>query len=369
MSIKSKLLPAARVPGDALNEGGMAVPSALADCVSISPLPLLLCDPQGRVLLANEALRAALGGRLESLAALPPDLAELIGWPARMPARGESRRREGWVPLEEAALMRAIELNGVSIDFNKQAFNWGRLAAHDLAAVKRLATPAQVVEIKRQPNLNEVIEKRIAFLTDYQNADYAMSYKAFVDQVKAAEEKVVAGAPLRLTEAVAKYLFKLMAYKDEYEVARLYTDGRFQKKIADMFEGDYQVHFHLAPPMFAKKDAKGHLVKEHYGPWMMKAFGLLAKMKFLRGTAIDPFGRTEERRTERRLPVEYRETISRLLSSLNADNLAKAVAIASIPEDIRGYGHVKERYLASAKQKEAALLAEFQTREVKRSAA
>ena len=226
-----------------------------------------------------------------------------------------------------------------------------------------------MVEIKRQPNLNEVIEKRIAFLTDYQNADYAMSYKAFVDQVKAAEEKVVAGAPLRLTEAVAKYLFKLMAYKDEYEVARLYTDGRFQKKIADMFEGDYQVHFHLAPPMFAKKDAKGHLVKEHYGPWMMKAFGLLAKMKFLRGTAIDPFGRTEERRTERRLPVEYRETISRLLSSLNADNLAKAVAIASIPEDIRGYGHVKERYLASAKQKEAALLAEFQTREVKRSAA
>jgi len=121
--------------------------------------------------------------------------------------------------------------------------------------------------------------------------------------------------------------------------------------------------------MFAKKDGKGHLVKEHYGPWMMKAFGLLAKMKFLRGTAIDPFGRTEERRTERRLPVEYRETISRLLSSLNADNLAKAVAIASIPEDIRGYGHVKERYLASAKQKEAALLAEFQTREVKRSAA
>ncbi|GGX37788.1 indolepyruvate ferredoxin oxidoreductase family protein [Undibacterium squillarum] len=277
--------------------------------------------------------------------------------------------QKGWVPLEEAALMRAIELNGVSIDFNKQAFNWGRLAAHDLAAVKRLATPAQVVEIKRQPNLNEVIEKRIAFLTDYQNADYAASYKAFVDQVKTAEEKVVAGAPLRLTEAVAKYLFKLMAYKDEYEVARLYTDGRFQKKIADMFEGDYQVHFHLAPPMFAKKDAKGHLVKEHYGPWMMKAFGLLAKMKFLRGTAIDPFGRTEERRTERRLPVEYRETISRLLSSLNADNLAKAVAIASIPEDIRGYGHVKERYLASAKQKEAALLAEFQMREVKRSAA
>ena len=267
--------------------------------------------------------------------------------------------QKGWVPLEEVALMRAIELNGVSIDFNKQAFNWGRLAAHDLAAVKRLATPAQVVEIKRQPTLNEVIEKRLAFLTDYQNADYAAMYKNFVEQVKAAEEKVVAGAPLRLTEAVAKYLFKLMAYKDEYEVARLYTDGKFQKKVADMFEGDYQIHFHLAPPMFAKRDAKGNLLKKQYGPWMMKMFGLLATMKSLRGTKLDVFGYTEERRTERELPVAYRQTIMQLLPLLNADNLAKAVAIAAIPEDIRGYGHVKERHLAAAKNKEAGLLAEF----------
>ncbi|MFZ4528858.1 MAG: indolepyruvate ferredoxin oxidoreductase family protein, partial [Undibacterium curvum] len=267
--------------------------------------------------------------------------------------------QKGWVPLEEVALMRAIELNGVSIDFNKQAFNWGRLAAHDLAAVKRLATPAQVVEIKRQPTLNEVIEKRLAFLTDYQNADYAAMYKNFVEQVKAAEEKVVAGAPLRLTEAVAKYLFKLMAYKDEYEVARLYTDGKFQKKVADMFEGDYQLNFHLAPPMFAKRDAKGNLLKKQYGPWMMKMFGLLATMKSLRGTKLDVFGYTEERRTERELPVAYRQTIMQLLPLLNADNLAKAVAIAAIPEDIRGYGHVKERHLAAAKNKEAGLLAEF----------
>ncbi|MBC3932137.1 indolepyruvate ferredoxin oxidoreductase family protein [Undibacterium curvum] len=267
--------------------------------------------------------------------------------------------QKGWVPLEEVALMRAIELNGVSIDFNKQAFNWGRLAAHDLAAVKRLATPTQVVEIKRQPTLNEVIEKRLAFLTDYQNADYAAMYKNFVEQVKAAEEKVVAGAPLRLTEAVAKYLFKLMAYKDEYEVARLYTDGKFQKKVADMFEGDYQLNFHLAPPMFAKRDAKGNLLKKQYGPWMMKMFGLLATMKSLRGTKLDVFGYTEERRTERELPVAYRQTIMQLLPLLNADNLAKAVAIAAIPEDIRGYGHVKERHLAAAKNKEAGLLAEF----------
>jgi len=269
--------------------------------------------------------------------------------------------QKGWVPLEGVALMRAIELNAVSIDFNKQAFNWGRLAAHDLAAVKRLVTPAQVVELKRAPSLEDTINKRITFLTDYQNVSYAQQYADFVAQVKAAETKVAEGKPLRLTEAVAKYLFKLMAYKDEYEVARLYTDGKFQKKIADMFEGDYEINFHLAPPLFAKRDAKGHLVKQQFGPWMMKAFGLLASMKSLRGGALDIFGYTEERRTERALPVEYKQTISKLLPMLNADNLAKAVAVASIPEDIRGYGHVKERHLAAAKTKEANLIAEFNT--------
>ena len=269
--------------------------------------------------------------------------------------------QKGWVPLELAALTRAIELNAVSIDFNKQAFNWGRLAAHDLVAVKRLITPAQIVELKRAPNLEDTINHRIAFLTDYQNVSYAQQYANFVAQVKAAETAVADGKPLRLTEAVAKYLFKLMAYKDEYEVARLYTNGKFQKKIADMFEGDYAINFHLAPPLFAKRDQQGHLIKQQFGPWMMKAFGILASMKSLRGTALDIFGYTEERRMERALPVEYKQTISKLLPLLNADNLAKAVAIASIPEDIRGYGHVKERHLVAAKNKEATLIAEFNT--------
>ena len=269
--------------------------------------------------------------------------------------------QKGWVPLELAALTRAIELNAVSIDFNKQAFNWGRLAAHDLVAVKRLITPAQIVELKRAPNLEDTINHRIAFLTDYQNVSYAQQYANFVAQVKAAETAVADGKPLRLTEAVAKYLFKLMAYKDEYEVARLYTNGKFQKKIADMFEGDYAINFHLAPPLFAKRDQQGHLIKQQFGPWMMKAFGILASMKSLRGSALDIFGYTEERRMERALPVEYKQTISKLLPQLNADNLAKAVAIASIPEDIRGYGHVKERHLVAAKNKEATLIAEFNT--------
>jgi len=276
--------------------------------------------------------------------------------------------QKGWVPLSEAALMRAIELNGVQIDFNKQAFNWGRVAANDLAAVQRLTTPATVIELKRAPSLDDTIAKRVAFLTDYQNAAYAQTYSDFVAQVKAAESKVVEGKSLRLTEAVAKYLFKLMAYKDEYEVARLYTDGKFQKKIADMFEGDYAINFHLAPPLFAKRDDKGHLIKQQFGPWMMKAFGLLASFKSLRGGTFDIFGYTEERRMERALPVEYKQTISQLLAQLNADNLATLVAIASIPEDIRGYGHVKERHFKAAKEKEAKLLAEFKMTKAKQAA-
>jgi indolepyruvate ferredoxin oxidoreductase len=162
-----------------------------------------------------------------------------------------------------------------------------------------------------------------------------------------------------LGEAAARYLYKLMAYKDEYEVARLYTDGAFQQKIAGMFEGDIKLKFHLAPPLLAKHDSKGQLIKQEFGPWMMKAFGVLAKLKGLRGTALDIFGYTAERKMERALIGEYRRTVSALLPKLTADNLAQAVAIASIPEDIRGYGHVKERHFKAAKQKEAALVAAF----------
>jgi indolepyruvate ferredoxin oxidoreductase len=158
---------------------------------------------------------------------------------------------------------------------------------------------------------------------------------------------------------VAKYLFKLMAYKDEYEVARLHAETGFQAKIDGMFEGDYKLKFHLAPPLLAKRDANGHLIKQEFGPWMMKAFGMLAKMKFLRGTALDVFGYTEERRTERALIAQYKATIDSLLPKLKVDNLALAAAIAAIPENIRGFGHVKEKHLKAAKAKEAELLKEF----------
>jgi indolepyruvate ferredoxin oxidoreductase len=267
--------------------------------------------------------------------------------------------QKGWVPLSEAAIMKAIELNGVSVEFNKQAFAWGRAGAHDLQALVKLTTPAQVIEFKRTPTLDDLIAKRVTALTAYQDAAYASQYRQLVEQVRAAESKLNDGKPLRLTEAVARYYYKLMAYKDEYEVARLYTNGAFKEKIAGMFEGDYQLKFHLAPPLLAKHDANGHLIKQEFGPWMMKAFGLLAKLKGLRGTAFDIFGRTEERKTERALIEQYRATIGALLPKLTAGNLAQAVAIASIPEDIRGFGHIKERHLKAAKEKEAALLAAF----------
>ena len=183
------------------------------------------------------------------------------------------------------------------------------------------------------------------------------SIVAFVDEVRVAEARLNNGT--RLTEAVARYFYKLMAYKDEYEVARLYTDGAFKEKIANMFEGDITLKFHLAPPLFAKTDKQGHLIKQEFGPWMMKAFGLMAKMKGLRGGALDIFGYSAERKMERALIGNYRSTVSRLLATLDGNNLAQAVAIASIPEDIRGYGHVKERHLKTAKEKEAALLAAF----------
>jgi indolepyruvate ferredoxin oxidoreductase len=223
--------------------------------------------------------------------------------------------------------------------------------------VKKLATPAQVIEFKRSESLDDLITRRVELLTAYQDAAYAAKYKAFVDQVRAEEAKL--GKGNRLAEAVARYFYKLMAYKDEYEVARLHTDPIFRAKIANMFEGDIKLKFHLAPPLLAKHDKEGRALKKEYGSWMMGAFGVLAKLKRLRGTPFDVFGYTAERRTERALIGQYRQTVEALLPQLTAENLAQAVAIASIPEDIRGYGHVKERHLKAAKQKEAALVAAF----------
>ena len=274
--------------------------------------------------------------------------------------------QKGRVPLSHAALMRAIELNAVQVPNNKAAFEWGRRCAHDLPAVQALLAPAQVIEFVRKPTLDSTLKRRTEFLTQYQNAAYADTYQSFVAKVKEAE------APLgstRLTEAVARYLFKLMAYKDEYEVARLHTDTAFTDKIAAMFEGDYKVVHHLAPPLLAKRNDKGELVKKPFGPWVRKAFGVLANLKGLRGTALDPFGYSEERKTERALIGEYRASIEELLGGLQAASLPLAVEIASIPEDIRGYGHVKDRHLSAARAKWAGLMQQWRDPNVARKTA
>jgi indolepyruvate ferredoxin oxidoreductase len=266
--------------------------------------------------------------------------------------------QKGRIPLSHAALMRAIELNGVQVENNQAAFEWGRRCAHDLAAVRALYQAAQVIEIVRRPSLDEIVARRVEFLTGYQDAAYAAQYKAFVDKVRAAEAPL---ASTKLAEAVARYLFKLMAYKDEYEVARLHTDKAFTDKIASMFEGDFRIVHHLAPPSIARRNDQGELVKRPFGPWVRTAFAWLARLKGLRGGALDVFGKTDERRMERALIAEYRACIEELLGALRADNLALAAEIARIPEEIRGFGHVKERHLAAARPKWERLMGQWRS--------
>ena len=270
--------------------------------------------------------------------------------------------QKGWIPLELASLMRAIELNGVAVANNKLAFEWGRRAANDPAAVYKLLAPSQVIAFapRNQQTLDAMVNSRVEFLTLYQNAAYARDYAAFVAKVRAAEQALGHGDKLPLSEAVARYLFKLMAYKDEYEVARLHTDAAFLNKVHAMFEGDFKLNYHLAPPLLARKNDKGELQKSSFGPWVRVGFRVLASLKGLRGSALDVFGRTEERRTERALIGEYRAEIAAMLPALSAGNRDVAAAFARVPEQIRGYGHVKARHLVAARKQWALLVAQYQ---------
>jgi indolepyruvate ferredoxin oxidoreductase len=267
--------------------------------------------------------------------------------------------QKGLVPLSFEAIERAIELNGVAVDTSKRTFAWGRLAAHNIAAVQAAAKPTLRTEKPVARTLPEIIAKRVELLTAYQDAAYAERYRAFVDKVAAAEKAKVPGRR-GLAEAVAKSLYKLMAYKDEYEVGRLYSDGEFLKKLSSQFEGDYKLTFHLAPPLFADRDpTTGQLKKKEYGAWVMPAFRLLASLKKLRGTRLDIFGYSEERRMERRLIGEYQATIDEVLATLGQDNHALAVQIAAVPDGMRGFGHIKEKNVKAAKEREASLLAAY----------
>jgi indolepyruvate ferredoxin oxidoreductase len=268
--------------------------------------------------------------------------------------------QKGWIPLQRASLMRAVELNAVAVANNKSAFEWGRRAAVDWPAVQRALNPGQVIAFapRQTSNLDELVNKRVAYLTAYQNAAYAQQYADLVAQVRV-KEAGLGGEKLPLSEAVARYLFKLMAYKDEYEVARLHTDTAFLTKVQGMFEGDIRLNYHLAPPLLAKKNEQGELQKMQFGRGMQWAFRLLAPLKVLRGGPLDVFGYTQERREERALLVEYRAAIAAMLPLLTLDNRDAATAFARVPEQIRGFGHVKARHLIAARVQWAQRLIAF----------
>jgi indolepyruvate ferredoxin oxidoreductase len=266
--------------------------------------------------------------------------------------------QRGWLPLRHESLMRAIELNGTAIQANQRAFAWGRAAAQDAAAVRRSAFPAQVIEFKRtSSSLAELVARRVEFLTGYQNAAYARRYSALVDRVRRVESDRLNGST-RLAEAVARYYFKLLAYKDEYEVARLHSDPAFGQSIAAQFEGPYRLNYYLAPPFMARRDPHtGVARKRRFGHWLATVFLVLARLKFLRGTPLDPFGYSAERRTERALIGEYETMIDEVLGRLDARNHALAIELISLPERVRGFGHVKDASLRAAREQRELLLA------------
>ena len=271
----------------------------------------------------------------------------------------------GRVPVSLEALERAIELNGRAAEWNKRAFAWGRLAAHDRAALEAAARP--LLRGDAEPvtqTLAELVAHRAELLTAYQSARWAQRYREFVERV-AARERGLGDGRDDLARAAARYLFKLMAYKDEYEVARLYTDGSFSRQLEREFEGDYKLRIHLSPqflPRFlAPRDPETGRVKKWAipAPLMFAGFRVMASLRFLRGTPFDPFGWLPHRRLERRLIGAYEATLAELAEGLTAENRPVAVEIASLPEHVRGFDTVKERHLEEAQEKERELLAAF----------
>ncbi|WP_119166209.1 indolepyruvate ferredoxin oxidoreductase family protein [Algihabitans albus] len=268
--------------------------------------------------------------------------------------------QKGLVPLSRAAIEQAIELNAVAVAFNREAFVWGRRAAADLKRVTETALPdAKPAEAARPQTLEELVERRVAFLTDYQNAAYADGYRKIVERARQAEAEKTPGRS-GFAEAVARYAHKVMAYKDEYEVARLHADPAFRQKLERQFAGSYKLTFHLAPPLISPRDpVTGELKKREFGPWLLPVFRAMTKLKGLRGTAFDIFGYTAERKDERKLIADYVALVEELSGKLTPETHALAVQLAEIPDRIRGYGHVKERNLEAARKRWDELLAEF----------
>ncbi|MBS0393437.1 MAG: indolepyruvate ferredoxin oxidoreductase family protein [Proteobacteria bacterium] len=308
-------------------------------------------QPQALVAQLSERVGEARSARVDATGAARELLGDAVG--ANLFLVGFALQL-GWLPVGRAALERAIELNGAAVVLNRRALALGRLAAADPArfAALRAAPPAEAAA--RPP-----LERRAEYLAAYQDAAYAARYRALVARVAAAEAQ---GTPGRqgLAEAVMRYYFKLLAYKDEYEVARLYAGPEFAALLEATFSGRYRLRFHLAPPGLAPRDpATGQPRKLSIGGWLRPVLGVLARLRFLRGTPLDPFGWRAERRLERRLIADYERLVAELVDGLTPARHALAVELASLPEHIRGYGHVKERHLAAVLERQAKLLAQF----------
>jgi indolepyruvate ferredoxin oxidoreductase len=257
----------------------------------------------------------------------------------------------GFLPVSAAAVERAIEINGASVDMNLKAFRYGRAWALDSALLEDMLESTRA-PFKPLDSLEEIVAHRTELLGEYQNEAYTRRYRDLVDAVKAAETRTVPGSQ-RLSIAVARNFAKLMAYKDEYEVGRLYSRPEFLASVKSQFEGDYQVRFNLAPPLFAKRDkVNGNLLKREYGPWMIHAMRLLGRLRFLRHTPFDVFGYSRERKMERQLITDYEARIRAALPLLTASNLPMLVALAVVPEMIKGFGHIKEANVALAKKRD-----------------
>ncbi|VAW03130.1 Indolepyruvate ferredoxin oxidoreductase, alpha and beta subunits [hydrothermal vent metagenome] len=269
--------------------------------------------------------------------------------------------QKGRIPLSLAAILRAIQLNGVAIKSNIQSFNWGRIAAADMALVEQ-ALPHPVKGDATLTILDDIVAYRAEYLTDYQDEALARRYRDRVEKIRLLEKKLDIQND-DLSRAVARNYFRLLAVKDEYEVARLYTNGEFERKIRRQFDGDFKIRFHMAPPLLSRKDRKGHLRKREFGGWMFRALKILARMRGLRGTIFDIFGRTAERRMERKLICDYEYLLNEFEKTLTREKIFTAIALASIPSEIRGFGHVKEESFKISTKKSIALLQDYHSRD------
>lgn len=268
--------------------------------------------------------------------------------------------QSGLLPVSPAAIARAVEINGVAIAFNQSAFALGRLLVIDPDKIEAaVANTKTAIEFTPLTELDDIVAHRVKLLTAYQDARYASRYRALVDEVAAAEARAVSGSKA-LAVMVARNFAKLMAYKDEYEVARLHADPVFQEELRATFEDGAKLRYNLAPPLFSKRDPEtGRLLKREFGPWLGKLFPLLAKGKRLRGTAFDPFGYTGERRMERALIDEYEARMRAIVTDLKSVNHKLAIEAASLPGQIRGYGHVKDASVAQVRELEVSVMERF----------